>query len=225
MRASISAICLRARSSAPPRRSSEWDSAALSCLSVTCHLVWRSCRSRTSAASVVVPEPNLAAICARGFGFEGPLRAAEAFVAQRYTLACILLSHAPRRAHMVSEIPTFARDLAAIVGAPRRHLLGATFDQDRRRATDRGQAFCWPLALELKKGEIAEARGNIRMAGGENLLAHLQCALVERLGFGIAALRLIDEGQIVLGCGNRRVGGGGGIFLKNAAGARRGGLC
>jgi len=32
---------------------------------------------------------------ARGFGFEGPLRAAEAFVAQRYTLACILLSHAP----------------------------------------------------------------------------------------------------------------------------------
>src|SRR5262249_53588782 len=68
---------------------------------------------------------------ARGFCLHCPLRSAEAFGAQRGTLACDFFIHAPSRADMVEKIAAVAPDLAAIVGARRRRFVGAMFDQDR----------------------------------------------------------------------------------------------
>jgi len=52
-----------------------------------------------------------------------------------------------------------------VISVSRGYLIVATLDEDRRRATDGREAFCWALDAELQVGDCAIHRSNSYRSG------------------------------------------------------------
>ena len=181
---------------------SDFENASMSLLSPSRQRTLRSWLSRTSAASGPVPAAVRAAICCNADAADGvhrPLGDFEAFPAKFNLGSKARSCSGGERRYVGNEGAGPLLDQApGFIGLLRGVRLCRSVGQDRRRRlAGVGNGFFRLPALLIQRCEVDKAVGDVGMIRTQRLFADRKRALVQRLGLGVAALRLVKQRQVV----------------------------